>query len=305
MASTPNVKTVVTIDVEPDSDRHWKRKSPLSFSSLFNGLPYLKRLSQIMQVPFVFFLSPEVLFDHAALSALLNFPRYEIGAHLHAEYVPPAQILNAGDPAISAQFPCSDIDNRTEKAKIAHLTTQIKTLTGHQPISYRAARYGADLDTINSIKDLGYKIDSSATPHINWVRSGGPDFRNVPEQPYFISQLDFTQKSDSGILEAPITIGHKRLPGLPNKWYFYQWLRPNITMVIEQKMLIRQRIKKYGNHGPVYFNLMFHSNEMKDGCSPSLISAKVLLRKLQNILCFLAAQGSHFYTLAEIHSDII
>ncbi len=298
------LKTVITIDVEPDSDRDWKRKSPHSFSSLFHGLKQLRKISQDKKIPFVFFISPEVFSDPPALAELLKFSPAEIGTHLHAEYVPPQMTLQIGDHAASCQFPCSSISDQLEKKKIEYMTEQIEKRTGRRPISYRAARYGADINTINSLRDLGYKIDSSVSPHIDWRRAGGPDFGDFPEQPYFISRHDFRAKAKSGILEYPITIGPKRLPGLPAKWYFYCWLRPNITTLFEQKRLIRQRIKQYGPDGTVYFNLMFHSNEMKDGCSPSLISAKAFFKKLRRILSYLDSQGSCFYTLAEIYSDL-
>ncbi len=304
MTRQPEIKTVVTIDVEPDSDRDWRRKSPLSFSSLFHGLPRLARLARDQKVPFVFFISPEVLYDRTALAALLDFPAYEIGAHLHAEYVPPALTLRVGDRAVSDQFPCSDLDDLTEQQKIENLTNHIERLTGRRPVSYRAARYGADLGTVKALKSLGYKVDSSVTPGLNWRGIGGPDFRGFPEQPYFVSDFDFRQRAGKGLLEFPITVGGKRFPGLPDKWYLHHWLRPSTVTLVEQKFLIKQRIKKYRATGQVFFNVMFHSNEMGKNCSPAPVSERAFFNRLEQTLRFLEANGSSFYTLADIYSQL-
>lgn len=301
----PQIKTVITIDVEPDCDRNWKRRTPYSFSSLLVGLPILEAITRPLEIPIVFFLAPEILSDQAALSRLLKFHSFEIGTHLHAEYVPPEATLKIGDNVASYQFPCADVNDQLEREKIKNMTDRISDLTGQRTVSYRAARFGADINTIESLKVLGYKIDSSVTPHIDWQKQGGPDFSSFPEQPYFVSSSDFSQKSDRGLLEFPITIGPKRFPGLPARWYFYRWLRPNITTLFEQKNLIRQRMKRYGPDGTVYFNLMFHSNEMKDDCSPSLISARDFFKKLQSILSYLDSLGSDFNTLAQIYPDLI
>ena len=88
-----------------------------------------------------------------------------------------------------------------ESAKIKNLTELIENKLGVRPVSYRAARYGADLDTIKALQKLGYKVDSSVTPEMNWRSQGGPDHSRAPKQPYFISQTDYYspgRRHDSG-----------------------------------------------------------------------------------------------------------
>ena len=97
---------------------------------------------------------------------------------------------------------------------------------GVRPVSYRAARFGADLDTIKSLEKLGYKVDSSVTPQINWSSSGGPNHSKAPQQPYFVSTDAFYSPGTSTILEVPISISKKRFFLLPDKWFFYRWLDP-------------------------------------------------------------------------------
>ncbi len=90
--------------------------------------------------------------------------------------------------------------HEVESAKIKNLTELIENKLGVRPVSYRAARYGADLDTIKALEKLGYKVDSSVTPEISWQSQGGPDHSRAPKQPYFISADDYYSAGKSGIL---------------------------------------------------------------------------------------------------------
>ena len=184
-----------------------------------------------------------------------------------------------------------------EFEKIKNLTDLIEKNLGVRPVSYRAARYGADLDTIKSLEKLGYKIDSSVTPHIDWSYQSGPDHSKAPDQPYFISADDYYSPGNSTILEVPISISKKRFFLLPDKWFFHRWLRPTHMTVFEMKLLVNEFLKKYGT--PV-LNMMFHSMEIIPGKTPfvkTALAQKAYINKLEIIIAYLKQKGFQSRTL--------
>lgn len=96
--------------------------------------------------------------------------------------------LHVGD-----EFPCNVPQERWH---LEQLTSLYERAFGTQPCSYRAGRYGMSDKTLTALGELGYKVDSSVTPHVDWSAQGGPDYRLCPNRPYW----------DRGILEVPITI---------------------------------------------------------------------------------------------------
>jgi hypothetical protein len=285
------LRLYVTIDTEPDCDVYWRRSSPLSFTSVTEGIPRMLRpMWDRHGIKPIYFVSPEVVRDDACCRVLTSEIERGaiIGTHLHSEYIEPNVTID--DPAgkVSAEFPCFAHDTEIEHEKIANLTRLIETRLDYRPIWFRAARYGADMDTIRALHELGYAYDSSVTPGIDWSGIGGPDHRNAPVQPYWISTKDLYSAADKnssmGIMEYPITIGGKRFGAigalLPNSWLFYRWLRPTHMSIIEQKRLIKEFSKIFPD--PV-FVLIFHSMEIMINRSPFVRNSWMQKRFLHNL----------------------
>jgi hypothetical protein len=291
------MKLIVTIDTEPDCDTSWRRSSPLSFTSVTQGIPRILRpIWDRHGIKPVYFISPEVVRDDECCAVLKKEigRGAVIGAHLHSEYIEPNVTIT--DPAgrVSSEFPCYAHETEIECAKIKNLTDLIINRLDYRPVWYRAARYGADLDTIRILSELGYQYDTSVTPGINWSRIGGPDHSRAPLQPYWVSRNNLyeeSEKDDSlGIMEYPVSIMGKRLGAfgafLPDTWLFYNWLRPTHMTVIEQKMLIRNLLKKYAD--PV-FVMLFHSMEIMINRTPFVrnrLMQKRFLNNLEKIISF-------------------
>ena len=203
----------ITIDSEPECETHWRRSDPLSFDSVLFGIPALLRpLWDKFDIRPVYFVSPEVLHNDDCCEVLKNEIRFgaEIGTHLHSEYIEPEKKYENFAGTASKEYPCFAYSTEIELAKIENLTDLIVKKLGVRPVSYRAARYGADLDTVKCLEKLGYKVDSSVTPEIDWSYQGGPDHSKAPKQPYFISTDNYYFAGSSKILEVPVTISKKR-----------------------------------------------------------------------------------------------
>jgi hypothetical protein len=293
----------VTIDTEPDCDIHWRRSEPLTFDSVTIGIPEILRpIWDRFAVSPVYFVSPEVVMNVNCCKVLKSeiSRGAEIGTHLHSEYIEPQKKYSDIAGTASDEFPCYAYDAAVEAEKIKNLTGLIEKNLGVKPVSYRAARYGADLDTIKTLANLGYKIDSSVTPDISWKKQGGPDHTSAPKQPYFVSKTDYYSQGDGPVLEVPITISGKRLPFLPDKWMFYKWLRPTFMTAIEMKWLV----KKYEKYPEPVLNLMFHSMEVLPGKTPFVRTKsgqKMYLNRLNSILNYMIQNGFQSKTLKQIY----
>jgi len=148
---------------------------------------------------------------------------------------------------------------------------------------------------------MGYKVDSSVTPQINWQSKGGPDHSRAPMQPYFISQTDYYAAGDTPVLEVPITVSGKRLPFLRGGWMSYRWLRPTHMTAFEMKGLIAEFAKNYAE--PV-LNMMFHSMEVLPGKTPFVRTAfgqRMYLSRLEAVLKYMVKKGFESSTLVQVY----
>jgi len=287
---------LITIDVEPDCDTHWNRSNPPTFESVIYGIPRLLRpIWNKYKINPIYFVSPEVVMNKECCLILKEEIKKGaiIGAHLHSEYIEPNKTEVKGKP--SSEYPCYAHSTQIEFEKIKNLTRLIKKDLGVKPILYRAARFGADLDTIKSLKKLGYKYDSSVTPEINWKKQGGPDHSKAPLQPYWISKENYykstNEKESTGIIEVPITINGKRLRFTPDSWIFYKWLRPSIMTLIEMKNLVKKMKKDYKDPTLV---MMFHSMEIIPNKSPYVrnkFMQKLFLSRLVKIIKYIQTKN--------------
>lgn len=288
----------VTVDTEMDADPHWRKAFPPQFSSVLYGIPRILRpMWDRHHVTPIYFVSPEVAENRKCCEVLKRELKKGavIGAHLHPEYIEPDKKAVAKNTP--AEFPCNAYNKEIEKQKLDNLTRLIEKNIGVTPIWYRAARFGADADTISILEELGYRYDSSFTPCIDWSDRGGPDHTATPLKRYYINTNDIYHADDhinTGIQEFPVTIMGKRwgIAGriLPENWLFYRWIRPSHMFYLEERQMIRQ-LKKQQVRDIV---MMFHSMEVMVGKTP-YVRAKWMqayyLWRLEKTLSFAQKMG--------------
>lgn len=255
-----NGKLYITIDTEMDSSSHWVKQFPPHYTSVIDGIPKLLRpIWDKYDICPIYFVSPEVLYEEKCCEILKQeiTKGAIIGAHLHPEYIEPDSIWGEGIEKVTPQFPCLAYETSVEKEKLRNLTNLIEDKLGVHPIWYRAARFGADDDTMKILHELGYQYDSSVTPHIDWRVKGGPNHSMEPEEKY----------QRNGITEVPITIRGKRFGILgrllPENWLFYTWLRPTHMFLAEEKALVRRCANQEQD-----LIMMFHSMEIMINKTP-------------------------------------
>ncbi len=298
-----SVYVTVSIDTECDHDVNWARSNPLTCHSINRGLPEILQpaFEQVGAVP-TYLLTIEVLEDLESVETLRNLKgSFEYGTHLHAGFVEPQKkhynYAGVDCPDFQSSYP-----PEIEYQKLATITRKFESELGYKPTSFRAGRFGASTDTINSLQKLGYKVDTSVTPKIKWVEPNGVvDFRKAPEQPYFPgdSIVSVGSPADNRILEVPVTVKPPRLRRQP------KWFRPWFATVDEMKAVFEYHLKMYADQKIVTVNMMFHSMEVIEKASPYPQTADEVKRfvdDMQQVLQWCGEEGAQFCGLSDLHS---
>ena len=205
---------VITIDVEPDCSPSWSYSNPLQFEGVSIGIKRkLQPLFDRYGIKPTYLINNVVLEDTPSVDVFRSLDGdFELGTHLHPEFIEPMkeQFDYAGKKGIAnCCFYRADI----EAGKLQSITNLFQRSFGHAPKSFRAGRFSAGDNTIRSLIDLGYKVDTSVTPNVRWKdssREKAVDFRSASEQPYFVSNSILASDTGGQLLEVPVTIGLRR-----------------------------------------------------------------------------------------------
>jgi hypothetical protein len=297
----------ISIDVEPDCSPDWSYSNPLGFRGMHEGIArILHPLFGRYDIKPTYLMNNVVMEDPGSVELMNNLPgKFELGTHLHPEFIDPGKEFfdYAGK---SARRNSCFYPPEIEREKLVNITRLFERSFGQKPSSFRAGRFSAGPETIRSLWELGYKVDTSVTPHIKWndaTRERPVDFLNAPEQPYFIKDGTITspEVKKEGILQVPVTIGLlKRNPiqelaasglGFRRKinWNRRVWLRPAFSRFEDMKALIDLFTRRYHDREAVVFNMMFHNVEVLPGLSPYTLSQEACdhyLRELERFFAF-------------------
>lgn len=268
---------IITIDTEGDNLWQWDKKSPITTeNSLF--LPRFQKLCEDYDFKPVWLTNFEMINDPRYIDFIMDVEDRnmgELGMHLHAWNTPPHYEL----PKIQTGLPyLIEYPEEIMRKKVEFMTSLIEQKTGIRPISHRAGRWSMDERYFKILKDFGYKVDCSVTPHQNWQSSPGQtdvngiDFSKYPEQPYWLYE-------EHTLLEVPVSIRPAKAFVMPDKFNlislarsvrqayrgYQMWLRPRGNN--ERQML--RFIDMINDSDSDYIMFMLHSSELMPGGSPT------------------------------------
>jgi hypothetical protein len=279
----------VSIDCECDKGAAWRTRRPLSFVAVHEGIgARLAPLFRRYHARATYLLSPELLRDARSVERLRALaPEAELGTHLHGEFAAPDE----HEPEVTRVFQ-RDYPEALERAKLTSLTEQFERAFDFPPRSFRAGRFGIGPSTLGILEALGYAVDSSVTPFVDWSGQGavGLSFRGAPTQPYHPDRALPGQPGTSPLVEVPVTIRPSRVP-LLGRW-LQRWLRPTRGSARRLVALAEEEIAAAPGAGPVVLNAMFHNVEVIPGASPYAADeprAAGILMRLESLLRFAAA----------------
>jgi hypothetical protein len=299
------VKLVITIDTEEDN---WGSYSPTDYTlGNIERIPELQRLFDDFYVTPTYLITYPVATDEKAvtiLSSIYEKGRCEIGAHCHPWNTPPFEEERNRQNSMLCNL---SIDLQYRKMAILH--NVIRRHLGIEAACFRTGRWGFSRDIAGNLERLGYKIDTSITPYIDWTSKHGPDFTNISPRPFRFSGDDSFQESvDGNLVEVPATIGflqsnftwsnyvfqtvrqspfnRLRLTGLLYRLTLVNkvWLSPEVSSL---KKMIRLTQRMIENGYPL-INMVFHSSSLKAGLTPFVKTKDDEKRFFQNIKEYLA-----------------
>jgi hypothetical protein len=297
VTARPGAFLCVTIDCERDKGPAWRARRPAAFDGVHVGIA--ERLQPLFRhhgAKPTYLLSPEVLRDGAAVERIAGLSgSCELGTHLHAEYADPA----ADDDAESLLFQAA-LPPAVERAKMEALTALFARAFGRRPRSFRAGRFGIGGASVEILASLGYTVDSSVTPFVDWsgVGPGAPCFRDAPVAPYRPDPADPARPGRSPLWEVPVTVRPAAWQRLPlvgralGRRLRQRWLRPSWGSTRALLSLAKQVLSEPAS--PTILNVMFHNVEVVPGASPyarTPAQADGILRRLAALLAFARDAG--------------
>lgn len=299
------MKLLVTIDTEEDN---WGTYIPTG-ATVENvaRLPRLQELFDSFEVRPTYLVTYPVVTDKRAVSILkklLETGKCEIGTHCHPWNTPPLE----EEPNERSSMLCN-LTEELQYRKMECLHEAIVRNLGIVPRCFRAGRWGFDQTVGANLYKLGYEVDSSISPFMDWSEHFGPDFSDRFPLPYRFSPHDvFRQSAGGPMVEVPITIGFaqkdfarcnlilkrlmkSRLRRLKAVGILYKlrllnriWLSPEISSTREMKRLT---LTMAGNNYPL-LNMTFHSPAIVPGLSPFVKTPDDEQRFLQRTRTYLS-----------------
>jgi hypothetical protein len=301
---SPRLFLCVSIDCECDKGPAWRTRRPLQFSGIHDGVGHrLQPLFADFGAKPTYLLSPELLRDERCVEFLASLRDCELGTHLHGELAEPASF----EPAITAVVQ-RDYPPPLERAKLEWLSIAFRSAFGRNAESFRAGRFGIGPATLGILEDLGYTVDSSVTPFVDWSHvSPGLGFRSAPVQPYRPDSAEPAREGNSSVLEVPVTIRPHPLARVPflGKRLEARWLRPTRNEAHELVAIACDAIEDARRDGrrTVVLNAMFHNVEVVAGASPyatTEAAARLILARLADLLRFARGERVSFVALSDV-----
>lgn len=299
------VYLTISIDTECDHDPNWVRSNPIRFESINEGIPNRLQpaFESIGAIP-TYLLTVEVMEDPECVQTLRSLEGdFELGTHLHAAFIEPHKKHHDYAGVDSPDFQCG-YTKEIEYRKLENLSNLFVDSFGYRPTSFRAGRYGASGDSLTSLQKLGYKVDTSVTPHVRWTAPNAvADFRKAPEQPYYPAENEIIvpdSYSNDRILEVPVTIMPRLLRRMPI------WFRPWFVTVDQMKQIFHYQLKKHADMEVLNINMMFHSMEVIEKASPYPQTAEDVQRFIDDMLeglSWCAGEGVEFCALSSLHES--
>jgi hypothetical protein len=276
----PSVRPKLFVVVDTEEEFDWGKPFARENTSV-TAIPDVARLQRIL-LPYG--LKPTYVIDYpvaatassaAVMRELAARGEAHIGAHLHPWVTPPFD-----EPLVpEMSFGCN-LGAPVERAKIAALTEAIVSNVGVEPKVYKAGRYGFGETTADTLEALGFTVDASVVPHMDFSSEKGPSFAGFSPRPGTFGR-------SRTLLELPCTtgfVGTFRSFGAPvHRAASARWLEPvrAVGILARSGMLNKVMLSPEGNtldemraltralHGDGLrtFALTLHSPSLKPGCT--------------------------------------
>ena len=294
--AAPNARPELFIVVDTEEEFDWGAP----FSRGNTSVRAVRHIDRLQRVVSKYGLEPTYVVDFAIasqrdgwgpLKELADAGAAHIGAHLHPWVNPPfAEEVN-----VRNSFGCA-LGEALETEKIRVLQGRIASSFGRLPTIYKAGRYGFGATTAAALEALGFTIDLSVNPRMDWTAEGGPSFEAFDARPFFFGRsrrlLEIPCSTDYiGVCGALAPRVHRlisqpvlaptRIVGIMSRLGIVNkvMLSPEASTLAEMKALTRSLVRR----GVRTFSLTLHSPSVVPGCTPYVRTDAELGRFLDRI----------------------
>lgn len=307
----------ITIDTEEDLWGEYRAENnPVENVS---NIPALQRLFDRFGAIPTYLVNWAVVSDATACGTLRRVAdegHCEIGTHCHPWNTPPFEEELGPRNSMLCNLPSQLVSKKLE-----NLHSLIANRMSSAPTSFRAGRWGFNQHVAQSLDQLGYTVDTSVSPTMNWSRDGGPDFTNAPNHPYRFDPTDVLKENSRGtLLEVPPTIGfwqrdHRKQVarrsrhslGMSRRLHIlgildrmrvlnHRWLSPEQSSASDMIQLAKTAV----GEGRNVLNMCFHSNSLLPGATPFARNAAERDRLLDRVRLFLEFAAGSGFTFAPL-----
>ena len=318
------VLVAVTIDTEEDDWGSYAASGQtVANIALF---PRLQELFDLWGARPTYFVNRPPLMERGSvevLGGLAGREGVEIGAHCHPWNTPPN--TGAGvDASMMLHLP-----EAVNLAKLSLVTETIEAELGVRPRSFRTGRWGFGRSVSLPLSELGFSVDSSVSPFVDWSDIGGPDYSNAPHEPSrFDPEHPLKPTAGGSMAELPTTVGflrgdarrsnavRRRLErsvlarlkavGLLDRAGVLarRWLSPETSSAAELVRLADNEVAR----GRRYLDLTFHSCTLLPGATPFVRSdedQRAFLDRIGVFLRFARDSGFRFATVSQAAETLL
>ena len=290
---------LVVVDTEEEFD--WD--APFSRSA--TQVTAIREVARLQRVTRRYGVKPTYVIDYPiatsvmaidALGLFAHAGECSIGAHLHPWVTPPFEEAVSGPNS----FACN-LHARLERRKIQVLYDAIARNFAIACRSYKAGRYGFANSTAETLEALGFDVDLSINPRMDFSASGGPSFaaydarpftfgrrRTLLEIPCTTAFIGLARAAGAGLHDmASSDIGRRlHVPGVLARLGILNkvMLSPEGFTLAEMQALARQLY----DDGVRTFSLTLHSPSLAPGHTPYVRTAADVDRLLDTIDRFMA-----------------
>ena len=317
------MKYVISIDTEEDN---WGK-----YSTWDNPVKNIQRLVPLQQLFDRYGARPSYLISYpvatnptsvAILKKLLDEGKCEIGMHCHPWNTPPFEEEISAFNSMLSNLPGSLV-----LKKLRTLHEAIQENLGVTPVSFRAGRWGFSTTVAQALCQLGYRVDTSVSPFVDWHNYHGPDFSDFQLFPYRFDPDDIkTPREQGALLELPATVGFLqnnfercqrwtrylendfgkmfKMKGILSRLRLLNkvWLSPELAEASDMIQLAR----RMDVMGHPCLNMSFHSTTLMAGLSPfvKVKSDEVrFMRRIEEFLTHAATAGWQSVFLSDMEES--
>jgi peptidoglycan/xylan/chitin deacetylase (PgdA/CDA1 family) len=312
------VYLAVTIDTEEDN---WGEYDRPSFSvENISRIPRLQEIFAAHGIRPTYLVTYPVATSPEAVDILKSYHAAgacEIGSHLHPWNTPPVEEERTPFNSFVSHLPVA-----LQLRKIRTLHDAIAGNFGVEPTSFRSGRWGFSDEVAWSLMQMGYRVDTSISPALDWREYQGPDYSNCSDEPFLYRVQGSTDRPGQSLLEVPATVGF--VQGGPLAARVYRTIRskvpagpkilaaldrlgavnrvcvsPEIDDARSMTQFTRARLAR----GASGINMFFHSPSLLERCSPYVSTPEDLsafLERIDAFLTFARSAGLRSATMSEL-----